>query len=147
MSEATIDGTYSVVSSAIGGSCIAVWSLKSGVVEANDIAGGRATGTFAVAADGYVTFDLSAASPPGTFEIWGTSTLDLWCKRHRIERVALDDIRNGRPIFIEDLELWVIFRRIPDDYAEFAGEQGFAVFASQIFNTLELLQTRPRSAE
>lgn len=127
----SIDGTYSIVASAIAGNSLGVASISRGNLFANDSAGARYSGKVAPTSNGEIDFDLELRLPPNTFGIWGTSpteTIQMRPLRASLPATVLE----GVPHTIPEYDITVIFRRISDDFAPMAGPQGLTMLIGML---------------
>ena len=139
-----LNGTYSAVASAIGGSSIAVLSVTDGDLSGWDISGTRYRGTVKVNDDGSVAFDVEAVMPPNTFAIWGTSVSETFQRRGFKHTVAASEFVEGRPILLPRESTTVIFRRIPDESAGLAGDAGLDILIDMLHRARSAWQQSER---
>lgn len=129
MATRPLDGTYSAVASAIAGSSAAVPTISAGQLLGNDIAGARYEGTVSPTNDASaIAFRIRMHVPPGVLSVWGAPDMELFHTFELNVDVPASDFAEGKPIWIPDYQLWIIFRRIADEAAVFAGKDGLRAF-------------------
>jgi hypothetical protein len=131
----SIDGTYSIAASGIGGSSVAICTLRDGRLEGWDLGGARYKGTFSVDGD-VVTFSLEMTMPPGGFAIWGTAEVDVWHSRAIDGSTAISNLQDGVPFRLNKEGTWLIMTRIPDELEALAGPDGLESMIAQLTSTL-----------
>lgn len=126
-----IDGTYSIVASAIAGSSLGVATIVDGNLVANDSAGARYSGRVEPTQDGQISFDLALSLPPKTFGVWGTSPSET-VQTRTLQVVLPASVFDGVPFTIPGYDIIVIFRRVASDFAPMAGPQGLGLLIGML---------------
>ncbi len=119
-----LNGTYSVAISAAVGSSLAILVLGKGRLWGNDVAGAKYTGTFAMAGDDAVTFDVRITLPPGVSLVSGTSPAEVFETREFNHTIPLRSFLDGLPITLPRESMTLMFRRVTDEAAPMAGQHG-----------------------
>jgi hypothetical protein len=119
-----LNGVYSVVASAVAGSSLGVIQIQNGQIVGNDTAGAEYSGTAARLEDGSVAMSITMETPPGVFHIWSGSATETFQSRQIDILPPKESFGDGVPYEIPGMEVTVIFRHIPDDFAIFAGREG-----------------------
>ena len=119
-----LNGVYSVVASAMAGSSLGVIEIRAGQIRGNDNAGAQYSGTAAQLDDGSVAMSIAMETPPGVFHIWSGADTETFQSRQIALTLPKASFEDGQPYELPGMGLTVIFRRIPDDFAVFAGPDG-----------------------
>ncbi len=132
----SLDGTYSAVASAIAGGSAAVVTVAAGQLVGNDIAGARYEGTVNPNDDAStIAFRIRMHVPPGVFSIWGAPDTENFLIFELNVDIPASDFAEGKPIWVPQYQLWIIFRRIPDEFAIFAGKDGLGAFIAGLLRS------------
>ena len=125
-----LDGTYSVIAASVKGGAIGVATIRDGAFEARDSGGAIYTGSASRnQLTNTVHLDLTIRFPPDTFGIWGTTPSETGQERAMTIVIPGDNFDNGYPYTEPGYGLTVIFVRVPDEFANRAGPDGFRMAA------------------
>lgn len=143
----SVDGVYSLVASAVGGSALAVVVIHGGFIVGNDTSGSRYLGRLEPRDDGLVNVAITTLQPPGTFGIWGAAESDTLQQREFREVIPLAYFRNGEPFLLPSHGITLIVRRIPDGNAALAAKTGLRLMAAQLEETAQYWDRYDQEAE
>lgn len=129
----SIDGTYSIAASAVAGTSLAVCVIKEGRLFGNDVGGARYDGSVTVEGE-EISFRISFTTPPEGELIWGADTGDSWQTRTINHGMTIAEFQSGKPIFKSSEGMYLIFTRVPDEWAAIAGPEGFSILSNMLAN-------------